>query len=161
MRTVSLSFDGVQSNYTLYEDGSVYNEHKQKYLRGTSITKQNRYVKVHVDKFRPLHRLVAEAFVPNPNKYSQVNHIDGNRLNNAASNLEWVSPSANVKHAYRTGLKHNRGETNPYNILTEKNVRDIRAAHGTARQIRDSLRLPVGVACIKSVRSGKTWAHVV
>lgn len=161
MRTVSLSFDGVQSNYTLYEDGSVYNEHKQKYLRGTSITKQNRYVKVHVDKFRPLHRLVAEAFVPNPNKYSQVNHIDGNRLNNAASNLEWVSPSANVKHAYRTGLKHNRGETNPYSILTEKNVRDIRAAHGTARQIRDSLRLPVGVACIKSVRSGKTWAHVV
>ncbi|ANT45396.1 HNH endonuclease [Pectobacterium phage Khlen] len=161
MRTVSLSFDGVQSNYTLFEDGSVYNKQKQKFLKGTSVTKQNRYVKVHVDKFRPLHRLVAEAFIPNPYNLPQVNHIDGNRLNNAAINLEWVSPSTNVRHAYSTGLKHNRGETNPISILTEKNVRDIRAAHGTARQIRDALKLPVSIACVKSVRNGKTWNHVV
>lgn len=161
MRTVSLSFDGVQSNYTLSEDGSVYNEQKQKFLKGTSVTKQNRYVKVHVDKFRPLHRLVAEAFVPNPKNLPQVNHIDGNRLNNAATNLEWVSASANVQHAYSTGLKHNRGESNPVRILTEKNVRDIRNTSGTARQIRDHLGLRVSVACVKSVRNGKTWSHVV
>ena len=52
-----------------------------------------------------IHRLVAEAFVPNPNGYSDVNHIDGNKENNKASNLEWVTRSANINHAYKTGLR--------------------------------------------------------
>ncbi len=161
MRTVALTFDGVESDYLLYEDGRVYNSSKQRFLKGTSVTKANRYVKVHVDKFRPLHRLVAEHFVPNPRGLSQVNHIDGNRLNNAASNLEWCSPSANVRHAYSTGLKTNVGEVNPISILTEDDVRAIRAASGTHRQVRDKLGLRVSVAAVKAVRLRKNWKHVV
>jgi len=51
-----------------------------------------------------LHRLLALAFIPNPEGKPQVNHIDGNPLNNALENLEWVTPSQNVLHAYKTGL---------------------------------------------------------
>lgn len=51
-----------------------------------------------------IHRLVAETWIPNPNHYEQVNHINGDKDDNSVENLEWVTPSQNIRHAYRTGL---------------------------------------------------------
>lgn len=55
---------------------------------------------------KPVHRLVAKAFIDNPYEKRSVNHIDGNKSNNHISNLEWITDSENMLHAYTTGLKH-------------------------------------------------------
>ena len=54
---------------------------------------------------RRVHRLVANAFIENPKKYKEINHIDGNKENNTVSNLEWCDRSYNIKHSYRTSLR--------------------------------------------------------
>lgn len=51
-----------------------------------------------------LHRLLAQTFIPNPDNKRTVNHIDGNKLNNSLTNLEWSTDSENIKHAYNNGL---------------------------------------------------------
>jgi hypothetical protein len=73
-----------------------------------------------------LHKLVAQAFLENPNNYKEVNHIDGNKNNNRVENLEWCDRSINLTHAYKTGLKqkkfgkdnHNSKRVKQTNILT-------------------------------------------
>jgi hypothetical protein len=100
--------------YIVNADGSVFSKYSNKLLNTTDNGRGYFNVKLQypmeqtggVKTYKTLyvHRLVAEAFIPNPDNHQQVNHIDGNKANNSLSNLEWCTPLQNTAHAIATGL---------------------------------------------------------
>ncbi len=78
-------------------------------------------------KHRKVHRLVAEAFLENPENKPQVNHIDGNKENNNVENLEWVTASENIIHAVSKKLRvAAKGECHSQAKLNEESVIEIK-----------------------------------
>jgi hypothetical protein len=88
-------------NYCVSNIGQIFSMHTNKMLKPN--ISRNGYVYVVLSDggkltTKKIHRLVAETFIPNPNNLPQVNHIDGNKSNNAAINLEWVTAKENAEH---------------------------------------------------------------
>ena len=110
-----------------------------------------------------VHRLVAAAFIgPLPNE-KQVNHIDGKKLNNLSSNLEYVTHLENMQHASRTGLlKAICGANHCRAKLTDKDVLEIRATYAdggvTQRKLAD--KYGVDKANIFRIIHRQKWAHL-
>lgn len=109
-----------------------------------------------------IHRLVAQGFVDNKENKFEVNHIDGNKLNNMYSNLEWCTRSENMKHAFSNSLVTNMGEKNPTSKLSENDVLDIRNAYnlGCFSQKEISKSYGVSYNAINSIINKKTWRHL-
>jgi hypothetical protein len=113
-------------------------------------------------KTRTVHSVVAAAFLGLRPKGKQVNHIDGNKLNNRLDNLEYVTPSENNLHAIRLGLhKIQRGEDVGQAKLTRGVVSDIRRRVMRGEMQKD-LAGEYGVArtTVNHIVKNRTWSHV-
>lgn len=106
-----------------------------------------------------VHRLVAGAFLPNPDLCPEVNHKDGNKANNAVENLEWVTHRGNGAHASLTGLLA-VGERHGRSKLTSEVVARIRGSDRRSAG-RIAADLNVDPETVRLARMGVTWAHVV
>lgn len=125
------SLGRIKSLSKRVDSGKCHRSYSEKILKPGKDC--NGYLRVSLSNFNHLahthkvHRLVAEAFIDNPEKLPEVNHIDGNKANNSIDNLEWISASDNLKHAYKNGLKSVKGAKNPAAKLTAEQVVFIKA----------------------------------
>lgn len=100
-------------NYLITSFGRVWSNQSQKWLTPT-INKRGNHQREYVSLGRGnkeyIHRLVAKAFIPNPNNYDEVDHIDANGLNNHADNLRWVTHQQNMGNEItKETVKQNTG----------------------------------------------------
>ena len=111
-------------------------------------------------KFK-VHRLVALAFIPNPDDKPQINHRDGCKLNNFAGNLEWCTGSENIQHAFDIGLKKAlQGEDNSQAKLTNTQVLYIRANPDNLSQKQLGEIFSVNSGSISEIQLGKHFKQV-
>lgn len=112
-------------------------------------------------KRKSVHRLVAEAFIPNPFNKPNVNHIDCDPSNNIVSNLEWCTQKENIAHSIKLG-NHPRGSKTGTSIVTEEQVLEIRnlrlTTNLTVQQLADMFGMKHGG--VKQILLRKTWKHI-
>lgn len=143
-------------DYEITRDGDVINKHSGKRLKPQKNGKG--YGRVGIGKkLMFVHRLVAEKYVPNPNGKPQVNHKDGNKDNNCADNLEWVTNQENRNHAIENGL-HTVGEKCSWAKLTLQQVEFIRN-HPEISSEEMALTFNISSSHVREIRRYKSWKH--
>ena len=151
--------------YSISDYGRVKNIKTNKILKNNKTTQGYYQVSLYnsgVRKVINVHKLVALHFITNSENKPQVNHKDGNKLNNTKDNLEWCTSSENQLHAIKTGLKTyntNRDSKNYASKLTEENVLLIFKLN-TEDNIphRDlATRFSVSKSAITNILTGKRW----
>ena len=94
----------TKGEYYISDKGNFYSTFSKKLIKKQLDHKGYEYIEIGRKKYK-VHRLVGKYFLPNPNNLPDVNHIDGNKENPIASNLEWCTPSENTIHAINNGLR--------------------------------------------------------
>jgi len=105
-----------------------------------------------------VHRLVAKAFIPNPNNLPIVNHKDGNKLNNNIENLEWCTSKENAVHYINNNINKIKGEGSALSVLTNQQAKEIRIKKPKGYTLK-ALALEYGVAkkTIFNIVSNRTY----
>ena len=152
MKTLSID------DYIITKDGKIINK-----KRGNTLKPQlngKGYLRVSIGKkLQFVHRLVAEKYIPNPNNLPQVNHKDGNKLNNSVDNLEWVSNQENRNHALKNNL-HLCGEKCSWSKLTEQDVYYILDNY-PKKTIKDlALKFGVNRNTISDIIHHRSWKQL-
>ena len=138
MTEVIKEIKGFEGRYTISNLGIVRSlltgKEMKPYITKAGYARINlRYAKCRDYKSLLVHRLVAMNFIPNPNKYLEINHKDCNRANNKVTNLEWCTRNENIKHSFELGSASNKGLKNPNAKLNLTDVEAIRALAATKR----------------------------
>lgn len=162
--------DGIKTDYEISNTGRLLNKRLNKICSYTlnskgyqSITliyiKDNK--KIHLNTF--IHRLVATAFIPNPENKPQVNHINGNKEINWVGNLEWNTCKENIVHAVNNGLTYKGlGENANGSIYSDKEIHEVCKLLETGKFLNTEISEITGVniSVISKVKCKECWTHI-
>lgn len=114
-------------------------------------------------RMKSVHRLVAEAFMPNPENKPEVNHISGSKIDNRIQNLEWCTRSENQLHAFANNLKCSNGTKHSQHKLSNEDIIFIRSLESNWSATQSDLADLFGVsrASIGDIWSSRTWKHIL
>lgn len=160
----NLGFLGY-SHYCATYDGRIYSLYSHKFLH-PNVHKKTGYAMLTLcedgKKFQVLvHRVIAFAFVENdsPDTKNQVNHLDGNKLNNAAWNLEWTTAKENTHHAHEIGLK--KSYVNSYRPLDDNTALEICRLLEQGARVKDiSEMFGIGQTVVSSIKAGRVYPDI-
>lgn len=107
-----------------------------------------------------IHRLVAQSFIQNPEKKSEINHKNGIKKDNRVENLEWCTRSENCKHSFDIGLSK-RGEDHYKTKLTEKQVIKIKRNKNNLTVTEMAKKYHVTYECIRKIIKNYNWKHII
>lgn len=138
-----------------FKTGKLIKTSKRGDYVSVNLTRENK------EKTFSVHRLVAISFVDNPNNHKEVNHIDGNKLNNHSENLEWCTRSQNEQHAYDNYLQISRkGSKHHSSKLSELDIANMffDFKNGiTRKEISDKFEISYSNTC--KILKGRIWKH--
>lgn len=151
----------VKSLCRKIQNGNKFNLRKEIILKN-SINSVGYYTvtlyKNNKSTVKLVHVLIAETFIPNPESKPQVNHIDGVKLNISVENLEWVTRSENIQHAYDTGLTKNKGESHYLSKITvadKSKIKELVKSGISQRKI--AKQFGVNQSQISRINADKAW----
>lgn len=143
-------------DYEVTKSGKIINKHTGREVKPQKNGKG--YYRVGIGKkLLFVHRLVAEKYVPNPENKPQVNHKDGDKTNNNAENLEWVTNQENRNHAMKHGLCFT-GEKCPWAKLTAEQVNFIRI-HTEINSREMALTFGISYSHVRQIRRNESWKY--
>lgn len=157
---------GYEDYYSITADGHVYSHITNKQLAchaGNRLYYSVKLCKNGVRKVWAVHALAALTYLGPRPKGMQINHIDGNKQNNNPTNLEYVTPSGNARHAIDTGLRKglNNGEACNWAKLSQQQVDDIRVELGSTTIAEVARKYGVSYHAIHDIATGANWGGVV
>ena len=166
MRTKRIYINNEPTKYIIYEDGRIYSEITNKFLKPFPNPQGYYLIDIHHNGSsytRQLHRLVALSFIPNPDNLETVNHKDGIKSHNWVDNLEWMTRLDNVRHAWATGLAKPRyGTDNPANVYSVETIHKVcqllEIGKLGNKQIAELCN--VNVTLIRDIKFRNKWAMI-